>query len=91
MTFSVDTEVFGERKTVLLMEDGDNVEVTDENKKEYAEYVHPDPPLDSSLRKEMSTDANSPVAIALRNQGTKFDYLQFPLPCGSEFYCFTPG
>jgi hypothetical protein len=58
MTFSVDTEVFGERKTVLLIEDGDNVEVTDENKKEYAEYVHLDPHANSSLRKERSTDAN---------------------------------
>lgn len=39
MTFTVDMEVFGERKTVLLIEDGENVEVTDENKKEYVEYV----------------------------------------------------
>lgn len=39
MTFTVDTEVFGERKTVELIEDGENVAVTDENKKDYVEYV----------------------------------------------------
>lgn len=40
MTFSVDTEVFGEHKTVELIEDGENVEVTNANKQDYVEYVN---------------------------------------------------
>ena len=49
MTFSLDTEVFGERKTVELIEGGEEVDVTDENKKDYVAYVFPSFPLFSSL------------------------------------------
>ncbi|KAF2864076.1 E3 ubiquitin-protein ligase pub1 [Piedraia hortae CBS 480.64] len=38
-TFSVDDEKFGERETVDLKQDGRNIEVTNENKKEYVQLV----------------------------------------------------
>jgi E3 ubiquitin-protein ligase NEDD4 len=37
LTFSVDDDKFGEVVTVDLKEDGRNIEVTEENKKEYVE------------------------------------------------------
>jgi E3 ubiquitin-protein ligase NEDD4 len=37
LTFSVDDDRFGEVVTVDLKEDGRNIEVTEENKKEYVE------------------------------------------------------
>ena len=40
-TFSIDDEQFGDIKTVDLKPDGRNIPVTNENKKEYVEYVHP--------------------------------------------------
>ena len=36
-TFSMDDESFGEKKTVDLKPNGRNIEVTNENKKEYVE------------------------------------------------------
>jgi len=35
MTFSTDDNIFGEVKTIDLKADGQNIEVTDENKEEY--------------------------------------------------------
>ena len=35
MTFSTDDHIFGEVKTIDLKPDGQNIEVTDENKDEY--------------------------------------------------------
>lgn len=40
-TFSIDDEQFGETKTIDLKPNGSNIQVTNENKKEYVEYVHP--------------------------------------------------
>ena len=40
-TFSVDDERFGEKVVVDLKEGGRDIEVTNENKKEYVEYVRP--------------------------------------------------
>jgi E3 ubiquitin-protein ligase NEDD4 len=37
--FSVEDEVFGEKQTVDLKPGGRDIEVTNENKKEYVEYV----------------------------------------------------
>ena len=39
MTFSTEDERFGESTTVDLKPNGQNIEVTNENKKEYIEYV----------------------------------------------------
>ncbi|KAI9326055.1 hypothetical protein DFJ73DRAFT_767125 [Zopfochytrium polystomum] len=39
LTFAVDSEVFGERVEVELKPDGKNIEVTDDNKKEYVDLV----------------------------------------------------
>ena len=39
MTFSTDDERFGETVTIDLKPNGHNIEVTNENKKEYVEYV----------------------------------------------------
>lgn len=39
MTFSVDDEQFGERKTIDLIPNGSEIPVTNENKKQYVEYV----------------------------------------------------
>ena len=39
LTFSTDDERFGETVTIDLKPDGQNIEVTNENKKEYIEYV----------------------------------------------------
>lgn len=39
MTFSTDDNIFGEVKTIDLKPDGQNIEVTDENKEEYVGYV----------------------------------------------------
>lgn len=39
LTFSVDDEKFGERRTIDLKPDGQNIPVTNENKREYVEYV----------------------------------------------------
>lgn len=39
LTFSTDDERFGETVTIDLKPDGRNIEVTNENKKEYIEYV----------------------------------------------------
>jgi len=36
-TFSVDDEVFGEKRTIDLKADGRNIEVTNDNKKEWVE------------------------------------------------------
>ena len=38
-TFSTEDESFGEIRTIDLKPDGRNIEVTNENKKEYIEYV----------------------------------------------------
>lgn len=38
-TFSVDEEAFGERKTIDLIENGRNIEVTNENKQEYVRLI----------------------------------------------------
>lgn len=35
MTFSTDDNIFGEVKTIDLKSDGQNIEVTDDNKSEY--------------------------------------------------------
>ena len=40
LTFSTDDERFGETVTIDLKPDGRNIEVTNENKKEYIEYEH---------------------------------------------------
>lgn len=40
-TFSTEDERFGETVTVDLKPDGRNIEVTNENKKEYIEFEHP--------------------------------------------------
>ena len=41
-TFSIDDEQFGETRTIDLKPNGRNIQVTNENKKEYVEYVpHP--------------------------------------------------
>lgn len=40
LTFSIDDDQFGERKTVDLIPNGSNIPVTNENKKQYVEYVH---------------------------------------------------
>ena len=45
MTFSTDDERFGETVTIDLKPNGRNIEVTNENKKEYIEYVGPCPRL----------------------------------------------
>lgn len=39
LTFSTDDERFGETVTIDLKPNGRNIEVTNENKKEYIEYV----------------------------------------------------
>ena len=39
LTFSTDDERFGETVTIDLKPNGRNIEVTNENKKEYVEYV----------------------------------------------------
>lgn len=39
LTFSVDDEKFGERRTIDLIPDGRNIPVTNENKHKYVEYV----------------------------------------------------
>ena len=41
LTFSTDDERFGETVTIDLKQNGRNIEVTNENKKEYIEYVFP--------------------------------------------------
>lgn len=38
-TFSIDDEQFGETRTIDLKPNGRNIQVTNENKKEYVEYV----------------------------------------------------
>ena len=43
MTFSTDDERFGETVTIDLKPNGRNIEVTNENKKEYIEYAKPWP------------------------------------------------
>ena len=40
-TFSIDDEQFGETRTIDLKPNGSNIQVTNENKKEYVEYVPP--------------------------------------------------
>ena len=42
LTFSTDDERFGETVTIDLKPNGRNIEVTNENKKEYVEYVDSD-------------------------------------------------
>jgi E3 ubiquitin-protein ligase NEDD4 len=37
LTFSVDDEQFGERRTIDLIPDGSTIAVTNENKKQYVE------------------------------------------------------
>lgn len=44
-TFSIDDEQFGETRTIDLKPDGRNIQVTNENKKEYVEYVDESPDL----------------------------------------------
>lgn len=39
LTFSTDDERFGETVTIDLKPNGSNIEVTNENKREYVEYV----------------------------------------------------
>lgn len=39
MTFTSSYESFGETKEVSLKDDGENIEVTEENKSEYIEYA----------------------------------------------------
>ncbi|PGG99665.1 E3 ubiquitin-protein ligase RSP5, partial [Helicocarpus griseus UAMH5409] len=39
LTFSVDDDQFGERKTVELIPNGNNIQVTNENKKQYVELI----------------------------------------------------
>jgi E3 ubiquitin-protein ligase NEDD4 len=43
LTFSTDDERFGETVTIDLKPNGRNIEVTNENKKEYIEYVFSHP------------------------------------------------
>ena len=45
MTFSTEDDRFGEVVTVDLKPDGQNIAVTNENKKEYVEYTPPPPPF----------------------------------------------
>lgn len=40
LTFSTEDSRFGETVTIDLKPDGQNIEVTNENKREYVEYVH---------------------------------------------------
>jgi E3 ubiquitin-protein ligase NEDD4 len=40
LTFATDDERFGETVSIELKPGGDNIEVTNENKGEYVEYVH---------------------------------------------------
>ena len=39
LTFSVDDEKFGERRTIELIPNGEDIPVTNENKGQYVEYV----------------------------------------------------
>ena len=39
LTFSVDDEKFGERRTIELKPNGEDIPVTNENKGQYVEYV----------------------------------------------------
>ena len=48
-TFSIDDEQFGETRTIDLKPNGRNIQVTNENKKEYVEYVWPTPSTLTSL------------------------------------------
>lgn len=41
LTFSTDDERFGETVSIELKPGGENIEVTNENKHEYVEYVDP--------------------------------------------------
>jgi E3 ubiquitin-protein ligase NEDD4 len=41
LTFATDDERFGETVSIELKPGGDNIEVTNENKHEYVEYVDP--------------------------------------------------
>jgi len=45
LTFSTEDDRFGEVVTVDLKPDGQNIAVTNENKKEYVEYLSSHPPL----------------------------------------------
>lgn len=40
MNFSTDDNIFGEIKTIDLKPNGQNIEVTDENKEEYVKYAY---------------------------------------------------
>ena len=54
-TFSTEDESFGEVQTIDLKPDGRNIEVTNDNKKEYIEYAF----HENSLKHSHSTFANS--------------------------------
>lgn len=41
LTFSTDDNAFGDFRTIDLKPNGQNIEVTDENKEEYVKYVEP--------------------------------------------------
>ena len=63
-TFSTEDESFGEVQTIDLKPDGRNIEVTNDNKKEYIEYAfHED-----SLNHRHSTFANFYIGSSLNGE-----------------------
>lgn len=70
MSFSTDDNIFGEVKSIDLKPNGENIEVTDENKEEYVKYVPSVPSEETITDTSLALSWNGGYRSVLRSNST---------------------